>query len=130
MINKKDFLKHISNNVIFTGFLAYGSYIFLLQQVDAVMVLTTKDKTTLSGGYEALALAKPLIISKSVPLIRYFTKGTIFVDNSVKEIQEAVRLVQIKKEELTKEMLLLREEKIIEWNKKFANFKDLLATDI
>jgi hypothetical protein len=128
-INRKDFLNHASNNVFFTGFLNYADYISFLQQVDVVMVLTTKDKTTLSGGYEALALAKPLITSNSDPLIRYFTKGAIFVDNSIKEIKEAIRSAQTRKEELTKEMFLLKEEKTREWEKKFANFKDLLLSD-
>ena len=128
-INRKDFLNHASNNIIFTGFLNYADYITLLQQVDVVMVLTTKNRTTLSGGYEALALAKPLITSNSVPVIRYFTKGAIFVDNSVEEIKKAIRLAQRRKEELTKEMFLLKEEKIREWEKRFANFKDLLSSD-
>lgn len=128
-INKKDFLHYASNNVVFTGFLNYADYITLLQEVDVVMVLTTKGKTTLSGGYEAAALAKPLITSNSVPLIRYFTKGAVFVDNSVEEIKGAIRLTQTRKEELTIEMLLLKEEKIREWEKTFAIFKDLLLSD-
>lgn len=128
-INKKDFLMYGLNNVILTGFLNYADYISLLYHVDVVMVLTTRDKTTLSGGYEALALVKPLITSKSVPLIRYFNKGAIFVDNTVEEIKEAIRLAQTRKEELTKEMLLLKEEKTTEWEKRFANFRDLLLSD-
>jgi glycosyltransferase involved in cell wall biosynthesis len=123
----KKFLKNkMSDNVVFTGFLNRDNYVSLLQQVDAVMVLTKRDNTMLSGTYEALALQKPLITSNWTPLKKYFYKGTIHVDNSPKEIEAAVKKIQYKTSTLAKEMYQLKLERTREWEEKFTNFKHLL----
>jgi glycosyltransferase involved in cell wall biosynthesis len=117
------------NNIIFTGFLDYNDYISLLQGVNAIMVLTKRNKTMLAGAYEALALEKPLITSDWPPLRRYFYKGTVHVDNSPKEIQEAIENVRKRSEEMTKDISDLRIEKTNEWDKKFITFKYFLEND-
>lgn len=116
------------NNIVFTGFLDYNDYISLLQGVNAIMVLTKRNKTMLAGAYEALALEKPLITSDWPPLKRYFYKGTVHVDNSPKEIQEAIENVK-RSEEIAKDISDLRIEKINEWDKKFMTFKYFLEND-
>ena len=118
-----------TNNVIFTGFLDYNDYVSLLQGVNVIMVLTKRNKTMLAGAYEALALQKPLITSDWPPLRRYFYKGTVHIDNSPKEIQEAIKIVRKRSEEIAKDIGDLRTEKTNEWNKKFMTFKYLLEND-
>ena len=117
------------NNVIFTGFLDYNDYVSLLQGVNVIMVLTKRNKTMLAGAYEALALQKPLITSDWHPLKRYFYKGTVHVDNSPKEIQEAIEIVRKRSEEMVRDISDLRIEKNNEWDKKFTTFKHLLEND-
>jgi len=119
-------LKRKPHNVVFTDFLKTDDYVRLLYRSDAIMVLTTRDKTLLAGGYEAVALGKPLITSNWAPLRRYFNKGAIHVNNSAAEIVKAVQTVQQKKIELEHEMGLLREEKMREWEVAFARFRDAL----
>jgi len=114
------FLDRKLDNVIMTGLLEYNIYLDLLQKVDAVIDLTTDDKTMLSGAYEALALEQPLIISDWMPLRRYFNKGTICVKNSPKDIIEAIMVVKTKKEELSRQMHQLKAEKIKEWNDRIS----------
>jgi len=123
---RRDLLERKSDNVVFTKFLRTDDYVSLLHVADAIMCLTTRDRTLLAGGYEAVALGKPLITSNWAPLRRYFSKGTIHVDNSSAEIVKAVQTVQQKKIELEHEMGLLREEKIREWEVAFARFRDAL----
>ena len=125
----KHLLEKEINNVIFTGFLDYNDYISLLQGVNAIMVLTKRNKTMLAGAYEALALEKPLITSDWSPLKRYFYKGTLHVDNSPKQIQEAIKIVRKRSEEIAKDISDLRIEKTNEWDKKFMTFKYLLEND-
>jgi hypothetical protein len=112
----KKFLDRKLDNVIMTGLLEYNIYLDLLQKVDAIIDLTTDDKTMLSGAYEAVALEQPLIISDWMPLRRYFSKGTIYVKNSPKEIREAIMIAMTKKEELSRQMHQLKAEKKKEWN--------------
>jgi hypothetical protein len=125
----KHILEKKINNVIFTGFLDYNDYISLLQGVNAIMVLTKRNKTMLAGAYESLALEKPLITSYWPPLKRYFYKGTVHVDNSSKEIQEAIDNVRKRSEEIEKDISDLRIEKTKEWDKKFMTFKHFLEND-
>ncbi|HEX2231028.1 MAG TPA: hypothetical protein VHG34_02455, partial [Nitrososphaeraceae archaeon] len=125
----KHLLEKKASNVIFTGFLDYNYYVSLLQSVNVIMVLTKRNKTMLAGAYEALSLQKPLITSDWPPLRRYFYKGTVHVDNSLKEIQEAIEIVQKRSEEMVRDIGDLRSEKNKEWNKKFTTFKHLLENE-
>lgn len=57
------FASRFGKNVIFTGFLPLPEFNGLLASADAILVLTTQDGTQPSGATEALAFAKPLIVS-------------------------------------------------------------------
>ena len=114
-----------SSNIILTGFLHYDVYIDLLKKVDVIMDLTTESTSIVSGGFEAVALEQPLIISNWLPLRRYFNKGTIYINNSSNEIKRAIMLAMTKKEELSKEMQQLKKEKIMDWQAKMSNFHHL-----
>jgi glycosyltransferase involved in cell wall biosynthesis len=123
----RSLLEQKSQNVVFTGFLDKDDYVRLLDDSDAVMALTTRDGTLLAGAYEAVALEKPLITSNRGPLVRYFDKGAIHVDNSAKEIISAVKAVPQKKRQMNREMHLLKEEKIRDWESAFAKFKSIIG---
>jgi glycosyltransferase involved in cell wall biosynthesis len=116
--------KRSANNIILTGFLNYAEYINLLERVDAVLVLTKRDCTMLSGAYEALALEKPLITSDWQPLREYFAKGTAYVNNSVNEIVHAIKYVQVEKDRMKKEMQLLKHQRLKEWEYKVSELRE------
>jgi hypothetical protein len=118
----RKFVNQKLQNVTMTGLLEYDVYLDLLQKVDTIIDLTTDDKTMLSGAYEAVALEQPLIISDWMPLRRYFNKGTIYVNNSPKDIIDAVMVARSKKKELSTEMRSLRLEKTKEWDDKISTF--------
>jgi len=111
-----------TDNVIMTGFLDYNTYLDLLQKVDVIMDLTTDSKSLVAGGYEAVALEQPLIISSWNSLIRYFNKGTIYINNSSDEIRKAIMVAMTKKEELSKEMHQLKIQRMREWKEKISKF--------
>lgn len=113
-------------NIIFTGYLEKEEYFLLLQESDAVMVLTTRPYTLLCGAYEAVAFGKPLITSDLPLLRRHFHQGTIHVDNTATGIGKGIREGFSRLDDLRREILDLREKKDREWNEKFELLKGIL----
>lgn len=117
---------HIPNNLLFTGFLDYPDYRRLISSMDVLMVLTTRNKTLLSGCYEAVMVEKPLITSNFEVLQDAFNKGTVFVDNSVEQIVNAIGQVQNNYWKLKEEIKYLKEEKNNEWKKKISLLESII----
>jgi len=122
----KKLLRNVPNNVVLTGFLEYSIYVDLLQKVDVIMDLTTDSTSVVAGAFEAVALEQPLIISNWIPLKRYFNKGTLYINNTANDIRQAIMMCTTKKDDLSKEMRLLKMEKINEWNDKISNLRNFL----
>lgn len=98
-------------NVELTGFLPDDEYLALLRGADIIISLTTDDHTMQRGGYEAVALDKPLITSDWPLLREVFRRGTIHVDNSPDAIASAIRRIQIELPSWSQEMAVLRRER-------------------
>ena len=58
---------------------------------DAVVVLTTREDTLLSGAWEALALGRPLIVSDTKALRQTFGDGVTYVAPHAGAITDAVQ---------------------------------------
>jgi glycosyltransferase involved in cell wall biosynthesis len=101
---RRDFKDTLPANVRLTGFVPDSEYLALLRGADVILVLTRDDNTMQRGGYEAVALEKPLITSRWPLLQQVFASGTVHVDNSAKEIAAAVRKVREKREAFRSEM--------------------------
>ncbi len=103
------------DNVVFTGFLSDSDYIGLLKASDAVMALTTRDHTLQGGGFEAVALGKPLITS-DWPLLRFlFKKGTFYADNTAEGFRDAITSLEGNFVETAEIMSQYCEEKRTTW---------------
>jgi glycosyltransferase involved in cell wall biosynthesis len=122
----KALVKKKLENVFFTGFLDHQDYVDLLHFVDSIMVLTDRYETMLSGAYEAVSAEKPLISYTSRPIRRYFSKGTIYMNNSPSDIKKAIKEVQEKKEILSEGMRQLKKQRTDEWEQKIESFKSLI----
>lgn len=103
------------DNVHLTGYLPYSRYVGLLQAVDAIMVLTTGDQQLLMGGFEAVSLGKPLIVSDWPLLREYFSLGTVHVANAAEDICEGIHQAQRNLPVLQQEILTLQEQLKTEW---------------
>lgn len=90
----RGFRDSLPANVKLTGFMPDSEYLALLRGADAILVLTREDNTMQRGGYEAMALEKPLITSDWPLLRRVFASGTLHVDNSADGIVRAIRKVR------------------------------------
>lgn len=122
-INNKRSYEIPPKNLYFTGFLKYDDYIRLISSMDTLLVLTKRNKTLLSGCSEAIMVEKPLITSNFEVLQKAYNKGTIYVDNSVQQIVNAILKVRNNYLELKDEIKNLKVEKENEWNMKINFIK-------
>lgn len=114
------------DNCRFTGYLTYDRYVGLLRGVDAIMVLTTGDQQLLMGGFEAVSLGKPLIVSDWPLLKEYFCLGTVYVPNTVEGIYNGVRQAQRDLPGLQQGILILRERLQAQWEETIVQLQHLL----
>jgi len=68
-------------NVTLAGFLDDDAYLRLLARADAVVVLTDREDTLLSGAWEAIALGRPLVVSGTQALRTTFGDAVGYVDS-------------------------------------------------
>ena len=114
-----------TDNTLLTGFLPYDRYVGLLRGVDAIMVLTTGNHTLLMGGFEAVSVGTPLIVSDWPVLRDYFSLGTVHVPNTAEGIREGVCLAQREQARLQQEILVLQERLQAEWMQKSSELQQL-----
>ena len=96
--------------------------------VTGAMVLTTRNHTMQRGAYEAMALDKPLITS-SWPLLRQtFSRGTVYVDNSVDGITAGLETFACNHPKLAVEMKELRHQRHAEFVTKLNTLLALVKT--
>ena len=106
-----DLQRSLPANVRLTGFLPDTEYLALLRGADIILSLTKEDHTMQRGGYEAVALGKPLITSHWPLLREVFGRGTVHVDNSPQAIVSAIRTIQVEPRSWHREMIGLRQER-------------------
>ena len=84
------------SNVHLTGFLSEREYWTLLQSADAIIDLTLMDNCLVCGAYEALAVGKPMLLSKNRAGVELFGDSALYTDNDAADIRRM--LEQLKRE--------------------------------
>jgi glycosyltransferase involved in cell wall biosynthesis len=102
-------------NVTFTGFLSEADYWEHLAACDAVVDLTTMPNCLVCGGYEAAALAKPLLLTHSPAAVDLFGEAAVFTDNSPADIRRAFEELRTRGSELSIRMQKRQQELNREW---------------
>ena len=115
-------------NCHLTGYLTYDQYIGLLREVDIILVLTTVDHQLLSGGFEAVSLGKPLIVSNWPILKEYFNSGTVHVPNTGEGIYDGIRRAQGDLANLQNGIIILRDKLNDEWETTIKELHNLLES--
>jgi hypothetical protein len=69
-------------NVTLTGFLQGGTYTALLKNVHGIVILTNQPKDLSCAAYEAVAMAKPAVVSDRSENKHWFTQGFVYVNNT------------------------------------------------
>lgn len=76
-----------------TGFLDDAAYAEALAGAAAIVVLTTRDETLLSGAWEAIAVGRPLVVSDTVALRSTFRDGPTYVGDDAPSIAAGIDAV-------------------------------------
>lgn len=113
-------------NCIFTGYLLGADYWQMLTNSRAVMTLTTYPHSLVQGAHDGMMLRKPLLLSRQPTLEEYYTKGTVFVENTAEGIVEGVREVQANEQQLIAEQGELVVEHSENWERNFQDLVDLI----
>ncbi len=110
-----------------TGFLPDAAYYGLLERVDAVMCLTTRDDTMQNGAVEAMSIGTPIITSDWPVLRSYFRTGTVHVDNSVEGIAQGIARMRTDHPRYREEMSALRQHQHEVWERGLAQLRSVLG---
>jgi glycosyltransferase involved in cell wall biosynthesis len=73
------------------GYVSIEEFYLHLAESQVVVDLTMQENCLLCGAYEAMAINKPLVTSKTSALQKYFTGGTVFVCHEPEAIAEGIR---------------------------------------
>ena len=104
------------SNVHFMGFLDEQAYWSLLQAADAIVDLTLKENCLVCGSYEALALAKPMLLSDNPASRELFATSAVFTDNSSGDIRRCLALLRAQRPALEQAAECKRGELTDLWN--------------
>jgi glycosyltransferase involved in cell wall biosynthesis len=88
--------------VHFLGFVPRRDYVAYLRSCAIVLDLTTLENCLVCGAYEALSLARPLVLSSTDALRDYFSPAAVFCGADPHSIAAAVRQAHAQREELTR----------------------------
>jgi glycosyltransferase involved in cell wall biosynthesis len=105
-------------NVTLTGFLDDPAYWQLLAQASVVCDLTLKPDCLVCGAYEALALAKPMVLSDNLVTRQVFGTAAVFTESSPEAIAAAVKRAIDEHAHLEAGARELRESFSAEWHEK------------
>jgi glycosyltransferase involved in cell wall biosynthesis len=107
-------------NVQLTEFLPDPAYWKLLAQARVVCDLTLKPDCLVCGAYEALALAKPMVLSDNPATRRIFGPAAILTGSTPGEIAEALRKALDQEEQLEMNARELRQSFPARWQPQSA----------
>jgi glycosyltransferase involved in cell wall biosynthesis len=113
----------LAPNVRLTGFVSEDLYIALLASVDVVMDLTDREDCLVCGAYEAMALAKPMILSDTRANRLYFSSGVVYARHDVASLADAMREALRRSVELQTQVTKLRTQRTEEWEHRLLALK-------
>ena len=121
-------INSIPPNVKLLGFISEKDYWALLNSVDLVMDLTTREDCLVCGAYEGIALSKPLILSDTNALRSYFNKGCVYVDSTSESIVNGIKRAVNNINKLKPDIKQLKLSLIKDWNKRIVFMKQIITT--
>jgi glycosyltransferase involved in cell wall biosynthesis len=98
-----------------TGFLEDIEYWRQLARSAVVVVLTTRPETLLSGGYEALAVGRPLVTSDHAVLREYFGDAALYARDGHGSLEVALRVALDAQAEYAARAASLADTRRAEW---------------
>lgn len=115
--------KNKPDNITLTGFLSEKDYQDLVLSADALIILTSQEHTLTCGAYEAVALGKPMILGDTEAIKNYFSKGALYSDLTVNNLEEKMVLASNSLPIMKKNVISLKAELTSDWNRRFSDLK-------
>lgn len=113
-------------DVVLAGYISDEDYLALMENVDLVVVLTKKDFILNCGGYEAIAMNKPLILSDTPTLRNYFGSASEYTKCSADEIEASIQNASNNTEAMYNNLVSGKEELQALWVEKFKSVEDTI----
>jgi len=114
-------------NVKLTGFLSDEDYWRLISSVDVIIVLTRRDNCLVCGAYEGVSVTKPMILSRTQAIMRYFDKGCVYATPDADNLQKAMCQAFERSESLKRDVVELKTGLEKDWVLQLEKFKNFLA---
>ncbi len=99
-----------------------------LQGSSAVVVLTTRPATLLSGGYEAMVLGRPLVTSDHAALREYFGDAAVYANADADSLATALSDALDRGEELAARLRELAAIRAAEWERDAARLRAAIGS--
>ena len=118
----------LPENVHLLGFVSNEDYEAHMYSCDVILVLTTAEWVIVCGGYEAVALGKPLITSNTKALKEFFQGKALHTNSDACSIAEAIRIAC---EDNTVHSTNIQDFYILEeevWQAQWERFLEVLAS--
>ena len=105
----------LPTNVRLTGYLTDRAFWKLLSQSTVICDLTLKPDCIVCGAYEALSLAKPMILSDNPGTRHIFGSASVLTDNTPDSIASAIRTAIAERSRLAGSARALRDAYAAPW---------------
>ena len=116
----------LPENIILTGFLSEADFNTMLFSCDLILDLTTRQNCLVCGAYESLAVNRPMVLSNTTVLQKYFKHSAIYTDNSIHNIADQITLASTQILKLKTNTIKAKKEIIDDWQRHFFSFcKDI-----
>jgi glycosyltransferase involved in cell wall biosynthesis len=106
----------VPDNVTFCGFVSEQAYWALLANVNLVVDLSCIDNCLVCGGYEALSVGTPLLLSNSRASREHFRTAARYTDNSTDSIVAEIEEARGEIDDLRENVVAVRDQLRHEWN--------------
>jgi hypothetical protein len=116
-------------HVTLTGFLPQAEYDRLLRDSDVILDLTEMEDCLVCGGYEAVALEKPLVTSDTAALRGHFSRGAVYTTHEPHALAAAIAQALQHRAALADEMKRLRADLSASWRHQKNALARLLALE-
>jgi glycosyltransferase involved in cell wall biosynthesis len=105
----------LPSNVRFTGYLVERVYWQLLAQAGVICDLTLKPDCLVCGAFEALAMAKPMVLSDNPPTREIFGSAAVLTSNEPDSIVAALHMALAQRHQLAANARDVREAFRARW---------------
>jgi hypothetical protein len=113
-------------NLNFLGRIDWAEFETTLRKALVIIDLTTRENCLVCGGYEAVSVEVPLILSDTQALRTYFNRGVIYTKNDAESLAVSIKAAIENNDVLQREIQRLKKELEESWQLAKSRLESLL----